>query len=99
MKQYTYFPSQKVATKEKTPEWFKDCVNSAEKLILLQTNSEMDLQRKMKVWYDLYRDVINENEIMDVLNPMQFDPETFPANIKKLSFMFSKDRLDAGRRN
>ena len=96
MKQYTYFPSQKVTTKEKTPEWFKDCVNSAEKLILLQTNSEMDLQRKMKVWYDLYRDVINENEIMDVLNPMQFDPETFPANIKNYPLCSPKIDLMLG---
>lgn len=82
MKEWTYFPSQKISTKEKNKEWFEQCVKSAEKLVLLQTNAELVLQKKMQVWYDLYRDVIDEDEIMEVLNPMQFDPESFPANIK-----------------
>lgn len=96
MKQHTYFPPQKVSTKEKNKQWFEDCVVAAERLVLLQTNSELVLQKKMQVWNDLYRDIIDENEIMEVLNPMQFDPESFPANIKNYPLCSPKIDLLVG---
>lgn len=77
-----FFPAQKVTSKERDEDWFHKCVQAAEKLIYLHNEGEVELKRKMQVWYDLDKDIIDENEIERVFNPMQLKDVTFPAAIK-----------------
>ena len=96
MKEYTYFPAQKISSSQKTKEWFKKCADSAENLVLLQNTDELSLKKKMQVWIDLYDDIIDENELMEVLNPMGFNSDDFPAKIKNFPITVSKVDLLVG---
>ena len=96
IKHYTYFPPQKIPTSQKDKEWFKENVMAAEKLVFMQNNGELDLKKKMQVWYNMYNDIIDENEIHDVLNPLQIDSGVFPATLKNYPLTIPKIDLLIG---
>lgn len=77
-----YFPRQKLPTTEKTEEWYKDCVTASENLVILRADGSYEEHRKMQVWEDLDNDIIDENEIERVFNPMGFQNVTFPATVR-----------------
>lgn len=96
MKNYTYFPPQKLPTSKKTKQWFKDCVDTASNMILLSNTKELELKHKMQVWYNLDNDIIDEKEIEKVFNPMQIAKGEFPASIKNYSICSQKIDLIVG---
>lgn len=95
-KHYTYFPPQKISTRSKTKEWFKENVLAAERMVFMQNNGQLDLKKKMQIWYDMYDDIIHEDQIHDVLNPLQIDSGVFPATLKNYPLTIPKIDLLAG---
>lgn len=87
-----YFPSQKIATAKKTTSWYKDCLDSAEALCILKEDAGLNQHHKMQVWEDLDNDIIDENEIEKVFNPMKLQDAVFPAAIK--NYPLSVPKID-----
>jgi hypothetical protein len=84
-----YFPAQKIPTSKKTKQWYIDCINAAENLALSLGYEE---HRKMEVWYNLYNDVIDQEEMERVFNPLGLDSSAFPATIK--NYPLSVPKID-----
>jgi hypothetical protein len=55
-----YFPSQKKGDKEKTTDWYKDCINSSLALAFVDEGGN---KQKNTDYADLDNDIINEEEI------------------------------------
>jgi len=87
-----YFPSQKISTGKKNPEWYKDCLDAAEALCILKEDAGLTHHHKMQVWEDLDNDIIDENEIEKVFNPMKLQDAVFPAAIK--NYPLSVPKID-----
>jgi len=93
MKQYpTFFPQQKIPTSQKTRDWYKRCLDSAESLALYRYDQLSEDHRKMQVYEDLYNDIIDESEIERVFNPMKISEAVFPASIK--NYPLSVPKID-----
>jgi len=90
MKTYTYFPPQKISSSKKNKQWFIDCVDAAESLVVMRNSGELELKRKMNIWYNLDKDIIDEREIEQVFNPMQIQEGNMPASIKNYSLTIPK---------
>lgn len=88
----TDFPRQKMSYKKKNAhkkQWFKDCVESAEDMALNGSNGD---HHKMQVLYDLDNDIINEEEMEAVFNPMGLPEATFPTSTK--NYPLSVPKID-----
>jgi len=72
-----YFPSQKISTGKKTFQWYKECLDAAEALCILRENAGHNYHHKMQIWEDLDNDIIDENEIERVFNPMKLQDAVF----------------------
>ena len=64
-KQVAYFPPQQKSDKDKTKEWYKECIDAAIDLAFLH---EGPSKHKMQVYEDLDNDIIDEAEIEGVFN-------------------------------
>ena len=95
-KHYTYFPPQKLSTKQKTKEWFQENVQAAQRLVFMNNSGDLELKKKMQIWHDIYRDIIDEEQIHDVLNPLQIDSGVFPATLKNYPLTIPKIDLLVG---
>jgi len=87
-----YFPPQKISTGKKNTQWYKECVDGAESLAILRTDGALNHHYKMQVWENLDNDIIDENEIEKVFNPMQISNGIFPAAIK--NYPLSVPKID-----
>jgi len=96
MKQYTFFPQQKLPRSKKNKAWFRDCIDAAEGLVVLQNTGELQLKHKMEIWYNLDKDIIDESEIEAVFNPMQINTGSMPASVKNYSLTIPKIDLLQG---
>ena len=95
-KHYTYFPPQKIPTSQKNKEWFKENVLAAEKIIFQYNSGALELKKKMQIWENIYHDIIDEDQIHDVLNPLQIDSGVFPATLKNYPLTIPKIDLLIG---
>jgi len=84
-----YFPRQKLSTSQKTSDWYKSCVDGAEAFALYQNLEE---HRKMEVWGNMDQDIIDQEEVERVFNPMQLEDAVFPATIK--NYPLSVPKID-----
>ena len=91
----TYFPPQKVSTTLRSRDWFIKCVKAAESLALSQDNFN-NQHRKMQVWENLDKGIIDEKEIERVFNPMKIENATFPAALKNYPLCVPKIDLLQG---
>ena len=83
----TYFPAQKRTDKEKTEQFYKDCVNAGLTLANWNTNNVgatgVRTSRKNKVInYNLYNDIVDKREMERVVNPLGLEDVDFPATYK-----------------
>ncbi len=85
----TYFPSQKRTQSQKTEKFLIECIDSAEFLAIYRNAEE---KRKMNVYYQLDNDIVNEEEIEKVFNPMELQYAAFPAAIK--NYPLSVPKID-----
>lgn len=86
----TYFPPQKISNAARTKQWYIDCVRAGEKLIAYGRDYED--HRKMQIWENLDNDIIDQQEIERVFNPMQIENASFPAAIK--NYPLSVPKID-----
>lgn len=84
-----FFPPQKKTESQKTEKWYKECIDSSVSLALLDEGSS---KRKMQVYEDLDNDIINEQEIENVFNPLQIEYAAFPASMK--NYPLSVPKID-----
>ncbi len=87
-----YFPAQKLPSSKKTTKWFKECVDGAEDLAILRLDGDNNNHYKMQVWEDLDNDIIDQNEIEHVFNPMGLQDAVYPAAIK--NYPLSVPKID-----
>jgi len=87
-----YFPPQKIPTSQKDESWYKECIDGAESLAILRADGSYGYHHKMQVWENLDNDVIDENEIEKVFNPLQIEDAVFPAAIK--NYPLSVPKID-----
>ena len=92
----TFFPPQKLPTSKKNKEWFEENVIAAERLSFMHNNGELELKKKMEVWYNIYKDIVDETQVEDVLNPLQIDSGVFPATLKNYPLTIPKIDLLIG---
>lgn len=85
-----FFPKQKVSNKSRTKEWFRNCVKAAEDLVAY--GKDFEEHRKMQVWENLDNDIIDQQEIERVFNPMKLENAAFPASIK--NYPLSVPKID-----
>lgn len=87
-----YFPSQKIASSKKTDSWYNECLDAAEALCILKEDAGLNQHHKMQVWENLDNDIIDEDEIEKVFNPMKLQDAVFPAAIK--NYPLSVPKID-----
>lgn len=92
----TFFPHQKISTAARTKEWYIKCIKAAENLVLSRQDNSYNIHRKMQVWEDLDKGIINEREIEKVFNPMKIENAVFPAALKNYPLCVPKIDLLQG---
>lgn len=88
----TSLPSQKKSTRDKNKDdkqWYKDNIDAYENQAISHNN---DLHQKMDVYEDLDNDIVDQDEIEKVFNPMGLETNSFPANIK--NYPLSVPKID-----
>ena len=85
-----YFPPQKVPASKRTKKWYEDCVKAAEDLIAY--GKDYEDHRKMQVHENLDNDIIDQQEIERVFNPMELENISFPASLK--NYPLSVPKID-----
>ena len=88
----TSLPPQKKSTAAKYKngkEWFRENVDAYESHALFY---ERESHRKMQVYFDLDDDIINQEEIEKVFNPLGLDTNSFPTNLK--NYPLSVPKID-----
>lgn len=90
------FPSQKKTTSQKTDEWFKQCIDAAESIILFQNEGIRQSRINKKVNYNLYNDILDTRDIEKVCNPMGLSMDSFPAKPRMYSIALPKINTLAG---
>ncbi len=89
-------PPQKKSTKDKyknDKQWFKDCVDSYE---YQSVYYEQAVHQKMETLFDLDNDIINQEEIEKVFNPLGLSNNTFPSSLKHYPIVVPKIDLLVG---
>ena len=97
----TYFPAQKRTDKEKTEQYYKDCVNAGLTLANWNTNNVgatgVRTSRKNKVInYNLYNDIVDKREMERVVNPLGLEDVDFPATYKNYPLLNDSINLLGG---
>lgn len=75
-------PSQKKTDAQKTEEWFKECVDAGESMILFQNEGIRQSRINKKVNYNLYSGILDNADVERIMNPNQIRNATFPATVK-----------------
>jgi len=88
-----YFPVQNKLDKEKTEDWYKECIDSGLDLAFLDQGKN---KHKMAIYEDLDNDIIDENEIEKVFNPLDIEYAAFPSSLKNYPLAVPKIDLLQG---
>ena len=89
----TYFPAQKIPMSKKTKEWYKQCIDGGTFIAIQQS---IDRHKKMEVLENLDNDIIDQEEIEKIFNPMELKDATFPAAQKNYPLIIPKIDLLQG---
>lgn len=76
------FPSQKRSFKEKNDKWYRDCVDSAERIAIFGDEKIRQSYYNKKANYDLANDVLNTEDVEKITNPFKIQGITFPAKMQ-----------------
>lgn len=85
------YPSQKLSRSQKTKEWGRQCVD----WILSSSTTSYKEMARMKANYDLYNNIIQEDDFNYVTNPYGVDSE-FPARLHNYNIITPKLKLLEG---
>ena len=88
-----YFPRQKVSSKEKTPTWFKKCVEAGISLALYNETASVRMSlRDKQLLLDLSNGIIDQQDIREFAEFNAY--ETDVKDIRITDFSITKPRLD-----
>jgi hypothetical protein len=76
------FPSQKKSRAQKTKDWRKRCVNGAEQLALFADDGVRASYRNKQINYDLYSDILDQDDVEKICNPMHTPGMSMPAKMQ-----------------
>lgn len=86
------YPRQKLSRKDKTEKWARECVDW---VIQASSNNRYSNYTKIKANYDLYNNIIDEDDFKYVTNPYGID-QNFPAKLYNYNIITPKINLLAG---
>lgn len=92
----SYFPNQQLPTSEKNDEWVKKVALACEALIYSKNDWIRQSQYRKKVNYNLANNILDEEEIHKVFNPLGIKYGEFPAAIQHYNIAMSKIDLLIG---
>lgn len=79
----TGFPHHKRSYKDKTPKYFKECVDAGVSIVNWNGTTQGTGVRTSKenkiINYNLYNDIVSKKEMDRVMNPFGIDVDNFPA--------------------
>jgi len=92
------FPSQKKPFTQKGDSWRKSCINGAESFVFRQDNSNsLRKSRENKIVnYNLYSDILDENDVKKILDPLRLDSSFTPAKLQNYPIVNPKIDLLMG---
>jgi len=76
------FPSQKKSKAQKNKDWRKKCVNGAEQLALFADDGVRSSYRNKRINYDLYSDILDQDDVEKICNPMMTPGMVAPAKMQ-----------------
>ena len=76
---WQYFPRQKLATKDKDKSWYKKCIDAAEDIAVYREVNVRQTKRNMRINYDLMNDILNQNDLEKLFDPLDFSREGFSS--------------------
>ncbi len=78
-------PSQKKSDSEKLKDdnkWGKECVDSGEGMIFLQSDFIRSSRYRKLINYDLYAGKLHEEDVERIVNPMNIKNQSFPTSVQ-----------------
>jgi hypothetical protein len=79
---HTPFPSQKKSLTKKTDQWRKDCIDGAEDLAIFNDEGLRKSWVTKKINYNLYADILDEEDVKKVVDPLNLDNTYSPAKMQ-----------------
>ncbi len=93
----TFFPAQKKSYSDKTLEWMKRCVDYAQDIAIYNNNTGVrESMYNKQVNYNMYNDILDEQEIRKIVNPFGLTGANFPAKMQNYPICNPKIDLLAG---
>ena len=86
------FPAQKKSIKQKGEDWRKACVDGAENLALNSNPLLRQSYYNKRINYDLYSDILDQEDIEKICNPMGLGGMEAPA--KMMNYPVCNPRID-----
>ncbi len=92
---FTNFPRQKLSTKKKTEDWYKDNIDFAENILIDDEGLRANFKNK-RTNYNLRANLINVRDFEKYINPDNLDLESLPAKFQHIGIENSKINLLLG---
>ena len=96
---YKQFPAQKRAISKKTEQWMKDCIDGGESLALYSSDTLRKSYRNKRINFDLYSDILDEDDIKQTIDPLGLDSGFTPAKMQNYPILNPKIDLLWGEEN
>ncbi len=90
------FPSQKKSYKEKNEQWRKECIDGAESICILRSESLRKNAENKRINYDLYSNILDQNDIERTCNPHKIIGLNAPAKMQNYPIVIPKIDLLVG---
>jgi hypothetical protein len=90
------FPSQKRATSQKGEDFLKSCIDAADDLVNYQDEKVRESVRNKQTNYNLFDDILDENDVRKVCNPFKLGSFESPAKMQNYPLANPKIQLLLG---
>lgn len=90
------FPEQVVSDRKKGEDWAKQCVDAAESIITIDSQTIRNSFYNKRVNYRLYNGQLTDKDVMSVVEPYGEQFKTFPKNVQHQELANSKIRILVG---
>jgi hypothetical protein len=79
---YVPFPSQKKPLSKKNDKWREDCIDGAAGMAIFRDEGLRKAYRTKKINYNLYADILDEDDVKKIVDPLGLDSEYTPAKMQ-----------------
>jgi hypothetical protein len=87
-----HFPSQRKGIAQKTETWARQCIDAAQQQIMHSSLNFRQTFFNKKTNYDLYSNILNQEDVEKVCNPFGLDGMTIPAKMQ--NYPISAPKID-----